>query len=100
MAGSLYLWFSHSFGLEILLHVFQTVYLLKKMPKKKDKDEEIGWYYFGPWEAHKALLSSDQLDVLRSIYQVAPVNRQYESLLNKHRCVIELGLMASRDSNP
>ncbi|KAL2542280.1 Plus3 domain-containing protein [Abeliophyllum distichum] len=53
MAGSLYLWFRQSIGFEMPLYVFQTVYLLKKLPRKKDKEEEVGWYYFGPWGAHK-----------------------------------------------
>ncbi|KAL2505885.1 hypothetical protein Adt_21506 [Abeliophyllum distichum] len=37
MAESLYLWFRHSFGFEMPLHIFQTVYLPKKFPKKNDK---------------------------------------------------------------
>ncbi|KAL2532685.1 Uncharacterized protein Adt_06036 [Abeliophyllum distichum] len=53
MAGSLYLWFRYSIGFETPLHVFQTVYLPKKLPKKKYKEEEVGWYYFGSWGAHK-----------------------------------------------
>ncbi|KAL2517721.1 Uncharacterized protein Adt_13968 [Abeliophyllum distichum] len=49
MAGSLYLWFWHSIRFEIPLHMFQMVYLLKKLPRKNDREEEVGWYYFGPW---------------------------------------------------
>ncbi|KAL2498546.1 putative abhydrolase domain-containing protein [Abeliophyllum distichum] len=98
IVGSLYLWFRHLFGLEMPLHVFQTVYFPKKILKKKDKDEELGWYYFVPRGPHKSLceLSSVQLDVLWSIYQGTLANRRYESTLNRHRCLIELGLMTSK----
>ncbi|KAL2526477.1 hypothetical protein Adt_11531 [Abeliophyllum distichum] len=30
-----------------------TVYQPRKLLKKKDKEEELGWYYFYPWGAHK-----------------------------------------------
>ncbi|KAL2526338.1 hypothetical protein Adt_11392 [Abeliophyllum distichum] len=53
MAGSLYLWFRHSIGFEMPLHVFQKVYLPKKLPKKKDRKEKVDWYYFRPWRVHK-----------------------------------------------
>ncbi|KAL2503674.1 Uncharacterized protein Adt_19295 [Abeliophyllum distichum] len=39
MVGGMYLWFRHSFGMEMPLHVFQTV----KLPRKKGKEEEAGW---------------------------------------------------------
>ncbi|KAL2487399.1 Uncharacterized protein Adt_32155 [Abeliophyllum distichum] len=32
MVGGLYLWFRHSFGMEMPLHVFQTMYLQKWLP--------------------------------------------------------------------
>ncbi|KAL2460680.1 Uncharacterized protein Adt_44100 [Abeliophyllum distichum] len=38
----LYLWFRHSFGQEMPLHVFQIVYQPRKLPKKKGKEEEFG----------------------------------------------------------
>ncbi|KAL2491557.1 Uncharacterized protein Adt_27185 [Abeliophyllum distichum] len=142
MVGGLYLWFRHSFGMEMPLHVFQTMYQPRQLPKKKGKDEEPGWYYFYPWGSHKPLvtespssvkqwkeswfwvtgnwqrveddpeldldvrsvygianalprceLSREIVDVLRSIYQAPPVTRRYQFILNRHRCLIELGLM-------
>ncbi|KAL2454069.1 hypothetical protein Adt_48430 [Abeliophyllum distichum] len=39
------------------LHVFQTVYHLRKLSKKKGKNEELGWYYFCPWGTHKPLVT-------------------------------------------
>ncbi|KAL2465116.1 Uncharacterized protein Adt_40967 [Abeliophyllum distichum] len=45
MVGGMYLWFRHSFGMEMPLHVFQTVYQPRKLPRKKGKEEEAGWYY-------------------------------------------------------
>ncbi|KAL2539503.1 hypothetical protein Adt_00481 [Abeliophyllum distichum] len=119
-----------------------TMYQPRKLPKKKGKDEEPGWYYFCPWGSHKPLviespssvkqwkelwfwvtgnwqrieddpeldldvpsvhgianvlprceLSKEVVDVLRSIYQAPPATRRYEFILNRHRCLIELGLM-------
>ncbi|KAL2497221.1 putative abhydrolase domain-containing protein [Abeliophyllum distichum] len=55
--GGMYLWFRHSFGMEMPLHVFQTVYQLRKLPRKKGKEEEAGWYYFCPWGSHKPLVT-------------------------------------------
>ncbi|KAL2540183.1 Uncharacterized protein Adt_01161 [Abeliophyllum distichum] len=57
MVGGMYLWFRHSFGMEMPLHVFQTVYQPRKLPKKKGKEEEVGWYYFCPWGSHKPLVT-------------------------------------------
>ncbi|KAL2474364.1 hypothetical protein Adt_35100 [Abeliophyllum distichum] len=45
----MYLWFRHSFGMEMPLHVFQTIYQPRKLSKKKGREEEAGWYYFCPW---------------------------------------------------
>ncbi|KAL2480507.1 hypothetical protein Adt_33473 [Abeliophyllum distichum] len=44
MVENLYLWFRHSLGFEMPLHKFQTVYLPKKFPKKKDRKEETRWF--------------------------------------------------------
>ncbi|KAL2453101.1 hypothetical protein Adt_49399 [Abeliophyllum distichum] len=44
--GEHVLWFRHSFGMEMPLHVFQSVYQPRKLPRKKGKEEEVGWYYF------------------------------------------------------
>ncbi|KAL2505664.1 Uncharacterized protein Adt_21285 [Abeliophyllum distichum] len=57
MVGGMYLWFRHSFGMEMPLHVFQTVYQPRKLPRKKGKEEEAGWYYFCPWGSHKPLVT-------------------------------------------
>ncbi|KAL2455328.1 Plus3 domain-containing protein [Abeliophyllum distichum] len=149
MVGGMYLWFRHSFGMEMALHVFQTIYQLRKLQKKKGREEEAGWYYFCPWGSHKPLvtscpssikqwkeswfwvsgnwqrvfedpkpdldvpsvygitnslprceLSRDIVDVLRSIYQADPKTRSYELILNRHRCLVELGLMASKGKHP
>ncbi|KAL2465808.1 Glyceraldehyde-3-phosphate dehydrogenase [Abeliophyllum distichum] len=57
MVGGMYLWFRHSFGMEMPLHVFQTIYQPRKLPKKKGREEEAGWYYFCPW-GYKPLVIS------------------------------------------
>ncbi|KAL2492156.1 Uncharacterized protein Adt_27784 [Abeliophyllum distichum] len=145
MVGGMYLWFRHSFGIEMPLHVFQTVYQPRKLPKKKGKEEEAGWYYFCPWGSHKPLvtgcpssikqwkeswfwvsgnwqrvvndpepdldvpsvygiasslprceLSSGSIEVLRSIYQADTKSRSYSFILNRQRCLVELGLIPSQ----
>ncbi|KAL2505378.1 Uncharacterized protein Adt_20999 [Abeliophyllum distichum] len=122
MVGGMYLWFRHSFGMEMPLHVFQTIYQPRKLPRKKGREEEVGWYYFCPWGSHKPLrvfddpepdldapsvygttsplprceLSQDVVDVLKSIYQADQKTRSYGFILNRHRCLVELGLMASK----
>ncbi|KAL2476182.1 Uncharacterized protein Adt_36918 [Abeliophyllum distichum] len=145
MVGGMYLWFRHSFGMEMPLHVFQTVYQPRKLPKKKGKEEEVGWYYFCPWGSHKPLvtgcpssikqwkeswfwvsgnwqrvvddpepdldvpsvygiasslprceLSSGSIEVLRSIYQADTKSRSYSFILNRQRCLVELGLIPSQ----
>ncbi|KAL2481025.1 Glyceraldehyde-3-phosphate dehydrogenase [Abeliophyllum distichum] len=121
MVGGRYLWFRHSFGMEMHFHVFQTIYQPRKLLKKKGREEEAGWYYFCPWGSHKPLvtvclssikqwkeswfwvsdslprceLSRDIVDVLRSIYQADPKTQSYGLILNRHRCLVELGLIAS-----
>ncbi|KAL2476406.1 Uncharacterized protein Adt_37142 [Abeliophyllum distichum] len=145
MVGGMYLWFRHSFGMEMPLHVFQTIYQPRKLSRKKGGEEEVGWYYFSPWGSHKPLvtgcpssikqwkeswfwvsgnwqrvfddpepdldvpsvygiasplprceLSQGAVDVLRSIYQADQKSRSYGLILNRHRCLVELGLMASK----
>ncbi|KAL2499543.1 Uncharacterized protein Adt_25093 [Abeliophyllum distichum] len=44
-------------------------------------------------------LSRDIVDVLRSIYQVDQKTRSYGLILNRHRCLVELSLMASKDTS-
>ncbi|KAL2492049.1 Plus3 domain-containing protein [Abeliophyllum distichum] len=145
MVGGMYLWFRHSFGMEMPLDVFQTVYQPRKLPRKKGKEEEAGWYYFCPWGSHKPLvtgclssvkqwkeswfwvsgnwqrvvddpepdldvpsvygiasslprreLSRESIEVLRSIYQANSKSRSYSFILNRQRCLVELGLVASK----
>ncbi|KAL2533323.1 Plus3 domain-containing protein [Abeliophyllum distichum] len=136
MVGGMYLWFRHSFGMEMPLHVFQTVYQPRKLPKKKGKEEEAGWYYFCPWGSHKPLVTGcpssikqwkeswfwvsgnwqrvvddpePDLDV-PSVYGIASslprcelssgsieVLRSYSFILNRQRCLVELGLIPSQD---
>ncbi|KAL2474710.1 Uncharacterized protein Adt_35446 [Abeliophyllum distichum] len=121
MVGGMYLWFRHSFGMEMPLHVFQTIYQPRKLSRKKDREEEVWWYYFCPWGSHKPLVTgcpssikqwkeswfwvsdplphcelSGDIDVLRSIYQADQKSRSYGLILNSHRCLVELGLMASK----
>ncbi|KAL2543320.1 putative abhydrolase domain-containing protein [Abeliophyllum distichum] len=145
MVVGMYLWFRHSFGTEMPLHVFQTIYQPRKLPRKKGREEKVGWYYFCPWGSHKPLvtgcpfsikqwkeswcwvssnwqrvfddpepdldvpsvygiasplprceLSRDVVDVLKSIYQADQKTRSYGFILNRHRCLVELGLMASK----
>ncbi|KAL2492648.1 Uncharacterized protein Adt_28276 [Abeliophyllum distichum] len=110
----------------------------RKLPRKKGKEEEAGWYYFCPWGSHKPLvtscpssikqwkeswfwvsgnwqrviddpepdldvssslprceLSRENNDVLRSIYQADSKSRSYGFILNRQRCLVELGLVAS-----
>ncbi|KAL2481580.1 putative abhydrolase domain-containing protein [Abeliophyllum distichum] len=63
MVGGLYMWFRHSFRMEMPLHVFQTMYQSRKLSKKKGKDEELGWYYFCPWGSHKPLMTESPSSV-------------------------------------
>ncbi|KAL2541366.1 Uncharacterized protein Adt_02344 [Abeliophyllum distichum] len=115
MVGGMYLWFRHSFGMEMPLHVFQTIYQPRKLLKKKDSEEKAGWYYFCRGRVFEdpepdldvssvygiadslpcCELSRDIVDVLRSIYQADPKTRSYRLIMNRHRCLVELGLMAS-----
>ncbi|KAL2453467.1 Uncharacterized protein Adt_49034 [Abeliophyllum distichum] len=121
MVGGMYLWFRHSFGMEMPLHVFQTVYQPRKLPRKKGKEEEAGWrarfWVSGNWQRvvddpepdldvpsvygiasslPRCELSSGSIDVLRSIYQADTKSRSYNFILNRQRCLVELGLIASQ----
>ncbi|KAL2490271.1 Uncharacterized protein Adt_25899 [Abeliophyllum distichum] len=57
MVEGMYLWFRHSFDIETPLHVFQTTYQPRKLPRKKDREDEAWWYYFCPWGSHKLLVT-------------------------------------------
>ncbi|KAL2466584.1 putative abhydrolase domain-containing protein [Abeliophyllum distichum] len=77
----------------------------EEVVEEKSREEELGWYYFCPCGSHRLLvtdvlprceLSRDVVDVVRSIYQAAPLTQRYELILNRHCCLVELGLMASK----
>ncbi|KAL2510430.1 hypothetical protein Adt_16030 [Abeliophyllum distichum] len=44
-------------------------------------------------------LLRDIIDIVRSIYQADSKTRSYGLILNRHRCLVELGLMASKGEN-
>ncbi|KAL2474905.1 Protein kinase domain-containing protein [Abeliophyllum distichum] len=94
MVGGMYLWFRHSFGKEMPLHVFQTIYQPRKLPRKKGREEEVGC------PLPHCELSQDVVDVLRSIYQANQKTRSYGFILNRHRCLVELELTASKGRHP
>ncbi|KAL2470676.1 Uncharacterized protein Adt_38812 [Abeliophyllum distichum] len=120
MVGGMYLWFRHSFGMEMPLHVFQTIYQPRKLPRKKGGEEEWkeSWFWVsGNWQRvfedpepdldvpsvygiasplPRCELSQGAVDVLRSVYQADQKSRSYGLILNRHRCLVELGLMASK----
>ncbi|KAL2526823.1 Uncharacterized protein Adt_11877 [Abeliophyllum distichum] len=43
-------------------------------------------------------LSRESIEVLRSIYQADSKSRSYSFILNRQRCLVELGLVASKDA--
>ncbi|KAL2497882.1 putative abhydrolase domain-containing protein [Abeliophyllum distichum] len=45
-------------------------------------------------------LSTGSIDVLRSIYQADTNSRSYNFILNRQRCLVELGLIASQGKRP
>ncbi|KAL2533928.1 Uncharacterized protein Adt_07279 [Abeliophyllum distichum] len=107
MVGGMYLWFRHSFGMEMPLHVFQTIYQPRKLPRKKGGEEErvfddpepdldVPSVYGIASPLPRCELSQGAVDVLRSIYQADQKSRSYGLILNRHRCLVELGLMASK----
>ncbi|KAL2543258.1 Uncharacterized protein Adt_04236 [Abeliophyllum distichum] len=89
MVGGMYLWFRHSFGMEMPLHMFQTVYQPRKLPRKKGREEEVG-------PLPRCELSRENTDVLQSIYEADSKSRSYNFILNRQRCLVELGLVASK----
>ncbi|KAL2504189.1 Uncharacterized protein Adt_19810 [Abeliophyllum distichum] len=107
MVGGMYLWFRHSFGAEMPLHVFQTIYQPRKLPRKKGEAEERVFddpepdldapsVYGIASPLPRCELPGDVVDVLKSIYQADQKTRSYGFILNRHRCLVELGLMASK----
>ncbi|KAL2471702.1 hypothetical protein Adt_39838 [Abeliophyllum distichum] len=85
VVGSLYIWFKDSFKMEMPLQMFQTVYLMKELPKKKDKGEKT--------HSLGAILPSS---LWTSIYHTPSVERHYKALLDKRSRLIKLGQMASK----
>ncbi|KAL2532446.1 Uncharacterized protein Adt_05797 [Abeliophyllum distichum] len=107
MVGDMYLWFRHSFGMEMPLHVFKTIYQPRKLPRKKGREEErvfddpepdldVPSVYGIASPLPRCELSQDVVDVLRSIYQADQKARSYGLILNRYRCLVNLGLMASK----
>ncbi|KAL2461167.1 putative abhydrolase domain-containing protein [Abeliophyllum distichum] len=105
MVGGMYLWFRHPFGAEMPLHVFQTIYQPRKLPRKKGGEEERVFddpepdldapsVYGIASPLPRYELSGDVVDILKSIYQEDQKTRSYGFILNRHRCLVELGLMA------
>ncbi|KAL2474246.1 hypothetical protein Adt_34982 [Abeliophyllum distichum] len=45
-------------------------------------------------------VSRDIVDIVRSIYQEDLKTRSYKLILNRHRCLVEFGLMASKGRRP
>ncbi|KAL2480241.1 Uncharacterized protein Adt_33207 [Abeliophyllum distichum] len=109
MVGGMYLWVWHFFDMEMPLYVFQTIYQPIKLPKKKGREKEargvhddpeldldVSSFYGIANTLPRCELSKDVVDIVRSIYQAAPLTRSYGLILNWHRCLVELGLMASK----
>ncbi|KAL2505140.1 Uncharacterized protein Adt_20761 [Abeliophyllum distichum] len=100
MVRGMYSWFRYSFGMEMPLYAFQTIYQPRKLPKKKGREEEPRWVVDDP-EPDQDIpsfygIARDIVVVLLSIYQAAPLSQRYGFILNRHRCLIELGLMFSK----
>ncbi|KAL2481590.1 putative abhydrolase domain-containing protein [Abeliophyllum distichum] len=118
MVGGMYLWFRHSLSMEMPLHVCQTIYQPRKLPRKKGGEEEVGCgknpgsgfmatgrgcsttqsliWTFRVCPLPRCELSQGAVDVLKSIYQANQKSRSYGLILNRHRCLVELELMVSK----
>ncbi|KAL2492227.1 hypothetical protein Adt_27855 [Abeliophyllum distichum] len=80
------------------LHTFQTIYQPKKLPEKERQGRRsLGGSISVPGDALlRCELSSEDVPLLRSIYEAFPLTWQYRFIMNRHNCLIELGLMASK----
>ncbi|KAL2461994.1 Uncharacterized protein Adt_45414 [Abeliophyllum distichum] len=108
MVGGMYLWFRHSLGMEMPLHVFQTSACVPNHLSTEETAKEEGVFddpetdldvpsiYGIASPLPRCELSEDAVDVLKSIYQADQKTRSYGFILNRHRCLVELGLMASK----
>ncbi|KAL2497704.1 putative abhydrolase domain-containing protein [Abeliophyllum distichum] len=65
------------------------------LPAKEVADEERQG---GGNSLPRCELSRDIVDIVRSIYQEDPKTQSYGLILNRQRCLVELGLMASKGS--
>ncbi|KAL2475475.1 hypothetical protein Adt_36211 [Abeliophyllum distichum] len=88
MVGGMYLLFRHFFGLEMPLHVFQTVYQPRKLPKKKDREEEAGVVLFLSLRVSQAL--SDRLSLFRKTVEGVVVLSVWETSSSNARSFIEV----------
>ncbi|KAL2480930.1 Uncharacterized protein Adt_33896 [Abeliophyllum distichum] len=102
MVGGMFLWFRHSFGMEMPLHVFQTVYQPRKLPRKKGKEEEAGWYYFCPWGSHKPLVTGCPFfhktmegELVLGVWQLAEGGRRPGAGLGCSKCLRNSQLSSS-----
>ncbi|KAL2519249.1 Uncharacterized protein Adt_15496 [Abeliophyllum distichum] len=90
MVGSMYLWFRHSFGMEMPLQRLPSVYQPRKCRGRRARRRKL----VGPLP--RCELSRENTDVLRSIYEADIKGRSYNFILNRQRCLVELGLVASK----
>ncbi|KAL2491504.1 putative abhydrolase domain-containing protein [Abeliophyllum distichum] len=109
MVGGMYLWFRYSFGMNMPLYVFQTIYQPRNLPKKEgqggrsrvrvyddpEPDLDVPSFCGMANILPRCELSKDVVDIVGSIYQAAPLTRSYGLILNGHHSLVELGLMAS-----
>ncbi|KAL2476577.1 Uncharacterized protein Adt_37313 [Abeliophyllum distichum] len=110
MVGGMYLWFRHSFGMEMPLHVFQTGVPAEEVAEEErqrgggrlrvvddpEPDLDVPSVYGIASSLPRCELSSGSIEVLRSIYQADIKSRSYSFILNRQRCLVELGLIASQ----
>ncbi|KAL2497748.1 Uncharacterized protein Adt_23298 [Abeliophyllum distichum] len=112
MVGGMYLWFRHSFGMEMPLHVFQSIYQPEEVAEEEgqgggswlrvyddpEPDLNVPSVYGIASPLPRCELSRENTDVLRSIYEADSKSRSYNFILNRQRCLVELGLVASKGS--
>ncbi|KAL2527078.1 Uncharacterized protein Adt_12132 [Abeliophyllum distichum] len=87
MVGGMYLWFCHSFGLEMPLH---------RVYDDPEPDLNVPSVYGIASPLPRCELSRENIDVLRSIYEADSKSRSYSFIMNRQRCLVELGLVASK----
>ncbi|KAL2453098.1 Uncharacterized protein Adt_49401 [Abeliophyllum distichum] len=110
MVGGMYLWFRHSFGAEMPSSRIPNHLPTEEAAEEEGRDGGGGVRVFDDPEPDldapsvygiasplpRCELPGDVVDVLKSIYQADQKTRSYGFILNRHRCLVELGLMASK----